>query len=187
MGRIVRRDRAAFEELYARYARRLGGYLWRMLREPELVEETLDDVMITVWQKADRFDRRSKLSTWLFGIAHNRALKSLERRRRQPAAPLDPLGDELTRLPSPARDPEDTALQRDQLRRLHRALERLSPEHRAVVELTFFEGRSYAEIAEIVGCPVNTVKTRIFHARRQLARSCGAADPGQREARRPRP
>ncbi|MDJ0850818.1 MAG: sigma-70 family RNA polymerase sigma factor [Myxococcota bacterium] len=185
VARVASGDRAAFEELYHAFARRLGGYLFKLLREQHLVEEALDDVLWVVWQKAGTFDPTARVSTWLFGIAHRKALKMMEQRRRHLRAvhPTDEAG-ELPRPDRPA-TPEESALRRDSLRQLARGIESLPAEQRAVVELTFFEGYSYAEVSQVMGCPVNTVKTRMFHARRQLRqalgrseRSTGALDAG---------
>ncbi len=171
--RVARGDRVAFEAFYRRFARRVGGYLFKLLRQHDLAEEALDDTMLVVWEKAHRFDGSGRVSTWLFGIAHRKALKAMERSRRHLRAvhPVH-LAEEASPLPEAPRpsDPEEQAYQRDRLRRLARGIEQLPPEQRAVVELTFLEGRSYGEIAEVLGCPVNTVKTRMFHARRQLGR-----------------
>ncbi|MDJ0865160.1 MAG: sigma-70 family RNA polymerase sigma factor [Myxococcota bacterium] len=169
--RVAQGDRSAFEALYHRYARRLGGFLFKLLRQDDLVEEALNDVMLVVWEKADRYDPAARVSTWLFGIAYRKALKARERTRRHRRAGELPEGT----LEGPARpdDPEEAAVRSDQLRRLAGGIEALSPDQRAVVELTFFEGRSYAEIAEVMGCPLNTVKTRMFHARKQLRRHLG--------------
>ncbi len=171
VGRVARGDREAFEELYRRVARRLGGYLFKLLRQQDLVEEALDDTMLVVWQKAGTFDASSRVSTWLFGIAHRKALKAMEHSRRHLRAVHPPLAEGREAEPERPADPEQKALRRDDLRRLARGIEGLPPEQRAVVELTFFEGLSYAEISDVVGCPVNTVKTRMFHARKQLRRS----------------
>ncbi len=171
---VAHKDRAAFEALYRRYGPRVGGYLWKILRNRELVDEAVDDVMLVVWQKADRFDGRSRVSTWILGIAHNKALKTLERSRRERAQPTDDVAElsdrEQTRREERP-EADDTFAQRAAVRALGRELGALSVEHRSVIELAFFEGRSYAEAAEILGCPVGTVKTRIFHARRQLLRN----------------
>ena len=169
--RIAEQDRAAFEALYGHFARRLGGYLFKLLRRHDLVEEALDDVMLVVWQKADTFDPGARVSTWLFGIAHRKALKVMERSRRHLRAVGPPPESAASDPPERSTDPEETVVQRDQLRRLARGIEALPTDQRAVVELTFFEGRSYAEISQVLGCPVNTVKTRMFHARKQLRRS----------------
>jgi RNA polymerase sigma-70 factor (ECF subfamily) len=153
-------------------------YLARLLRRPEVVEEVLDDVMVVVWQKADRFDGTSRLSTWILGIAHNKALKSLSGRfRRESERSLDETP--AAAVEDKAQGPEATALQGELRNTVEQAVALLPAEQRAVVELTFGQGRSYQEIAGIVGCPVNTVKTRMFHARRRLGRLLATVGIGQ--------
>ncbi|MCH9650566.1 MAG: sigma-70 family RNA polymerase sigma factor [Deltaproteobacteria bacterium] len=159
---IQLRDRAAFEELYTLYYRRLYGYLIRQLLPSDLIEEVINDVMYVVWKDAEKFQGRSRVSTWIFGIAYFSALKRLRK---------DPREQEVSDQEIANREAEDPG--RDIWRRelrlaLLKALRALSPEHRAVVELTYFQDCSYREISEIVGCPVNTVKTRMFHARLRL-------------------
>jgi RNA polymerase sigma-70 factor (ECF subfamily) len=169
----ARGDRAAFRVLYERYAPRLGRYILRLVGRREAVGEVVNDVMLVVWQSAARFDGGVSLSSLLFGIAHNKALKALEKTgaRREDALDEDgPEGPTLRDDGASARTPEDAAIGRQTGAALGSALERLSPNHRAVIELAFAEGYSYQEIAEITGCPVNTVKTRMFHARKQLLR-----------------
>ncbi len=161
--RVAAKDRQAFEVLYHRYARRLYGYVAKLIKQPELVEEVLDDVMLVIWQNAARFDQSSRLSTWIFGIAHHKALKALGRSSRQQTEPLPDVP-----LCGEEEDPEGIVARRELGQTITQALDALSPEQRAVVELTFYHGRSYQEIATITGCPVNTVKTRMFHARRRL-------------------
>jgi RNA polymerase sigma-70 factor (ECF subfamily) len=167
-GRVAAGDQEAFEALYHRYHRRLFGYLLRVLRRPALVEEVLDDVMVAVWQGAHRFDGRSRVSTWILGIAHHKALKALERARREADREGGEPSESAPDAPALHRGPERAALRGELRRQLRSAMDALSPVQRAVVELTFFYGYSYPEIAEIVGCPVGTVKTRMFHARRLL-------------------
>jgi RNA polymerase sigma-70 factor (ECF subfamily) len=133
-----------------------------MLRHGDLVEEVLNDTLMVVWQRADSFDGRSKLSTWVFGIAYRKALKALSRQD----LPVD--ANEAEEPADPGPGPEQQ-LGLAQLRvRLAEALAELSPEHRAVVELCYFHDMAYGEIAEVVGCPPETVKTRMFYARRRL-------------------
>jgi RNA polymerase sigma-70 factor (ECF subfamily) len=165
--RVAAKDRQAFETLYHRYGRRIFGYLWRQLRRREVAEEVLDDVMLVVWQSAGRFKEGSRLSTWLFGIAHKKALHAFRRLAR--SSPEDTRALEESPEPAAADDPIQGVERRELREALGRALEGLSPEQRTVVELTFYEHRSYQEIAEITGARVNTVKTRMFHARRRLA------------------
>jgi RNA polymerase sigma factor (sigma-70 family) len=161
--RVAAKDRQAFETLYHRYARRLYGYLAKFIRQPEVVEEVLNDVMLVLWQNASRFDNTSRLSTWILGIAHHKALKALARSSKPPA-------DALPTTPewSDREDPEGVVTRQELGHILTRALDALPPEQRAVVELTFYHGCSYREVAAITGCPVNTVKTRMFHVRRRL-------------------
>jgi RNA polymerase sigma factor (sigma-70 family) len=162
--RVAAKDRQAFETLYQRYARRLYGYLAKFIWQPEVVEEVLDDVMLVIWQNASRFDHSSRLSTWIFGIAHHKALKTLARSSRERPDLLPP-----AREWSDVDDPEGIMTRQELGQTLAQALDALSPEQRAVVELTYYHEHSYQEIAAITGCPVNTVKTRMFHARRHLA------------------
>lgn len=158
---VASKDRDAFEQFYRRYHRRLYGYLLRWIDQPELVEEVLDDVLFVVWTDAAKFGGRSRVSTWIFGIAFRKAMRALEQRSRQPSTG----GEELT---DSSFDTSPGQLHRELQLSLEKAFDSLSPEHRTVVELTYFEDCSYQEIAEIVRCPVNTVKTRMFHARKKL-------------------
>ncbi len=155
--RIGRGDRGAFSEIYRLYQPRLYGYLRRLLRDPATVEEVLDDVMLVVWKDARKFRGRSALSTWVFGIAYRKAMTAIRAEGRY-QAPLDRSADASTVADKPSPDSDW----------IRAALARLSVDHRQVVELTYFSGFSYQEIAEIAGCPINTVKTRMFHARRRL-------------------
>jgi RNA polymerase sigma factor (sigma-70 family) len=160
--RVKARDVDAFERLYRIYQPRLARFLINLLKRQQLVEEVLDDTMMVVWQTAGSFRGTSKLSTWVFAIAYRKALKA---RSRWP----DPVEDDQleTRV---SNDPApDAELDRSRLRgALVSAMDALSADQRAVVDLTYFHGLGYREIAEILTCPVDTVKTRMFHARRRL-------------------
>jgi RNA polymerase sigma-70 factor, ECF subfamily len=162
--RVAAKDRHAFEALYQRHAPRVQRYLYRLLSRPDVIEEVLDDVMLVVWQSAARFNHASRVSTWIYGIAHHKALKARAR-----------LAGRGTEVPVSDQEPLDTdgadvvTLRGELGRTVARGLAELSPEQRAVVELTFYHDRSYEEIARIMRSPVNTVKTRMFHARRRLA------------------
>jgi RNA polymerase sigma-70 factor (ECF subfamily) len=165
--KIGRGDRTAFEALYRIYHPRLTRFLMRLVRRPQLVEEALNDTLMVVWQRPDSFHGGSKLSTWIFAIAYRKAMKALGRfddPREDPEGP-----DRASQDQGPE---EDTAVFR---RRdlLARAMDELSPAHRAVVDLTYYHELDYNEIARILACPVGTVKTRMFHARRQLRRMIG--------------
>ncbi len=161
--RIAQSDRAAFRVLYERYYRRLFRFINRMTRQVDLTEEALNDAMLVVWQSAGSFAARSRVSTWLLGIAYRRALKLMEKDRVRAQRFTS---ESMINEPD-AGGPEPT--QQEILQEwLEAGLARLSPDHRAVIELTYYHGYSYQEIAEIMGCPTNTVKTRMFHARANL-------------------
>lgn len=162
LARIASGDLQAFERLYRNYQPRLTRFLTTLLKRPQLIEEVLDDTMMVVWQGAGNFRGSSKPSTWVFAIAYRKAAKA---RARWPDPVEEPAIDtRVSDEPQP-----DEELHHDHLRgALLRAMDQLSADHRAVVDLTYFHGLGYRDIAEIVGCPVDTVKTRMFHARRRL-------------------
>ena len=164
IARIRERDVRAFEILYRKYFGRLSRFLMNLIHRPQLVEEVLNDTMMVVWNKPDAFAGSSKLSTWIFGIAYRKAMKAL-RRWDQPVEDPD-LDVRVSEEPGPD---QQAGLEQIQAR-LATAMKGLSADHRSVVDLTYFQGFAYAEIAAIMGCPVDTVKTRMFHARRHLKR-----------------
>lgn len=155
-------DRAAFEALYRIYYPRLTRFLINLVRRPQLVEEVLNDTLMVVWERAASFNGASKLSTWIFAIAYRKAMKAL---RRQDEAVED---SEANQRISLDRGPDEACGLRKTHLLLMKAMNELSPDHRAVVDLTYFHEMGYREIAGILECPVNTVKTRMFHARRHL-------------------
>lgn len=161
--RVAARDREAFETLYGLHARGVCRYLSSQLRRPDIIEEALNDVMMVVWQRASSFNGTSRLSTWILGIAHNKVLKARARAGFSNEKPPESEHGQVE-----GKGPEQYVAEDELKKVIMRALDGLSSEQRAVIELTFYHDRSQAEIAEILGCPVNTVKTRMFHARQRL-------------------
>jgi RNA polymerase sigma-70 factor (ECF subfamily) len=162
--RIGSGDDGAFETLYRLYHPRLTNFVAKIVRRPQLVEEVLNDTMMVVWQRPDSFHGGSKLSTWIFAIAYRKALKGLKRFD-------DPLEDlEAPNRASGEQGPEESSAGARRRDLLAEAMQGLSPAHRAVVDLTYYHELDYNEIARILDCPVGTVKTRMYHARRQLRR-----------------
>jgi RNA polymerase sigma-70 factor (ECF subfamily) len=163
LGRIAAGDRAAFETFYHAYARRVLAYVRDVVHVAELAEEVTSDVMVAVWKSAARYGGRARVITWVLGIAHHKSLDAL-RRRGLASVPLDET------LPDGeiARAPEAAFLALEDSSRLEDALGTLSAEHRAVLQLMYAFGCSQNEIAGIVACPVATVKTRVFYAKRRL-------------------
>jgi RNA polymerase sigma-70 factor (ECF subfamily) len=159
--RIATGDRDAFRELYLRYHRRLGRFLSRVTRGREDAEEVINDTLWIVWQRAGEFRNASRVSTWIMGIAYRRALKLI--RRAATHARIVSMGS------AEAEPVEMDVLEvADRQQLLGRALATLPIEQRLVLEFTYYLDHSCEEIAEIMECPVNTVKTRMFHARRKL-------------------
>jgi RNA polymerase sigma-70 factor, ECF subfamily len=156
--RIAARDAQAMHELYHLYHRRLARFLMRLTSRYDLAEEVINDTFWVVWQHAADFRGASQLSTWIFGIAYRRALKTLKRVRPD-------LMVEADEAPEQVEEPWEHAELREWL---GVALAKLPHEQRMVLELAYNVGHSCEEIAAIMQCPVNTVKTRMFHARRKL-------------------
>ena len=197
LARIAAKDRKAFEEFYYLYAEIFGRFLMKMLKQSEWVDEAVNDVMLAIWQLAERYEpERGRLSTWLFGIAHNKGLKVLERYGHyNREASLDDFPIEIDSEEENVHDvydagtpshsnPERVVMGWELGDAMSWAFSKLSPDHQVVIELCFTEDFSYQEIAEIVNCPINTVKTRLFHARKRLADllSCKGfylSEPGQ--------
>lgn len=154
---VAARDREAMTELYRLYHSRLFKFAFRMSHSHATADELVNDVMLTVWRKADSFAGRSKVSTWVLGIAYRQTLRRITKRQISiaPEVELDELpGEERVNL-----EKRDWILD---------GLGRLPAAQQLTVVLVFYAGLSYEEIADISGCPVNTVKTRMFHARRKL-------------------
>jgi RNA polymerase sigma-70 factor, ECF subfamily len=154
-----------FARFYDAYHSRVYAFVMRHLGDPAEAADVLNEVMLEVWRSAARFEGRSQALTWVLGIAHHKALDALRRRGRSQTEELDEsLPDEEAPNPPELLDAAQNA------ERLRRCLERLSDDQRLVVHLAFFDDLPYPEVARIVDCPVGTVKTRIFHAKRLLRR-----------------
>jgi RNA polymerase sigma-70 factor (ECF subfamily) len=160
LDKVMAGDGEALRELYLIYHRQLANFLLRFTQRRDLVEEVINDTLYVVWCKAGEFRGDSRLSTWIMGIAYRCALKTLRRRGHQlfTAVPIEneylPAPDEL----DAAETGEWVAM----------AMRQLPTDQRLTVELAYGQGHSCEEIAEIMDCPVSTVKTRMFHARRKL-------------------
>jgi RNA polymerase sigma-70 factor (ECF subfamily) len=160
-------NRAAFQALYVKYYHQLLRFIYRITGQLETAQEGVNDVMLVVWGNAGTFEGKSRVSTWILGIAYRKALKLRQGARRWTdrfkAGDAD--SDELS---APVSEHIGRTDLRDLRDLLDHGMRNLPAKQRAVVELTYFYGYSYEEIASIVDCPVNTVKTRMFHARARL-------------------
>ena len=159
--RIAAGDQPAMRAIFARYRVRVYRWLLRLVDDESLAEDLLSEVFLDLWRHAASFEARSSLSTWLLAIARYKALSA---RRRRTDAELD----EATVSTVPD-DPEVTLQKKNRAEALRQSLLQLSPDHREVIDLAYYHGKSVKESAEIVSISEATVKTRMFYARRKLA------------------
>ena len=170
MARIVNYDRSAMHMLYARHHVRVYRFALRVLRDRALSEDVVSDVFFEVWRSADQFEGRSAVSTWLLGIARLKAFSAL---KRCPEEELDERA--ANTVEDPADDPASSLERKETDSVLRECLSGLPRGHREIIDLVYFHEKSIAEVAEIVGIPRNTVKTRMFSARKRLATMLQAA------------
>lgn len=154
-------DTHAFEVLYRSYFPRLTRFLNGMTRNVQLIEEIVNDTMLVVWQKAYSFDRSCKPSTWIFAIAYRKACKAIRGLE-------EPVDDDPDLHEGGAGGPEHELSQHRLQQAVGEALGHLPAVQAAVIRLAYHHDMGYADIADVMDCPVNTVKTRMFHARRRL-------------------
>jgi RNA polymerase sigma-70 factor (ECF subfamily) len=160
-------DRAKFEQLFGEFAPRVRTYFIRRGLNPSLAEEVVQEVMLTVWNNAERFDpAKGSMSTWVFAIARNRLIDSVRRQRRPEPDPNDPcwVGEREDQVVTP----ELATAVRRRAESLRGALDALPVEQRRVLEALYFEGQSMSELADATGIPLGTIKTRARLALRAL-------------------
>ena len=161
--RIAKRDQTAMSALYARHHVRLHRYLVRLVRNEAVAEELMNEVFLETWRKAGSFEQRSAVSTWLMSIAHNKAVSLIRKRS-------DETLDEgyALQIADDGDSPEVTSQKRDKAEIMRACMERLSPDHREIIDLVYYHDKSVLEAATILEIPENTVKTRMFYARKRL-------------------
>jgi RNA polymerase sigma-70 factor (ECF subfamily) len=170
IGRIARGDRLAMQVLFARHHVRVYRFVLRLLRDEMAAEDVIGEVFLDVWRQANRFEGRSAVSTWLIAIARFKALSQLRKRRE------DGLDDDAAEsIEEPSDDPELALAKVDKGEKLRKCLAGLSREHREVIDLVYYHEKSVEEVARIIGIPENTVKTRMFYARKKLGELCRMA------------
>ena len=175
VSRSQRGDTQAFEELVSRYHGKVYGLVYGMARNEQDAHDLCQETFIRAWQSLERFRGQSSFYTWLYRIATNLTIDMVRRKQRAPFVDVETrLGSDSDEVRRPeavtTNMPSDDAQRSDIREAIDRALEQLTPEHRAVVLLKDFEGLEYKEIAKIVGCSAGTVMSRLFYARRHLQR-----------------
>lgn len=167
--RVAKQDRAAITELYRVYHARLFKFIYRLTNSYSVADELVNDIMLVVWRSAADFRGDSKVSTWIFGIAYRQSMRRLRRKQIRLWPQVDP--DELAATGNGDLETEDW---------IRQALDALPAAQQLTMILVFYLGLSYSETAELTDCPVNTVKTRMFHARRKLREFLSASAPDER-------
>jgi RNA polymerase sigma-70 factor (ECF subfamily) len=160
---IAQRDKRALQQLYSRHHVRIYRFALRFLNDEAAAEDIVSEVFIDVWRQAERFEGRSQVTTWLLAIARNKALSLLRRRSSEE------LDDEVAEfIEDPSDNPEVAMLKSQRASVLQDCLTQLSPAHREIVDLVYYHEKSVEEVAQIISVPANTVKTRMFYARKRI-------------------
>jgi RNA polymerase sigma-70 factor (ECF subfamily) len=167
---IAAGDKSAMRVLYQRYNVRIYRFILRLVGNAELAEDIMSVVFLEVWRCAGRFKAESQVVTWLLAIARHKAISAL---RRRPEPQLD---DHMAAaLADPRDDPEAQMDQKDRCEIVQKCLTQLSPCQREIIDLVYYHEKSVKEVAQIVGVPEGTVKTRMFYARQHMSRLLTAA------------
>src|SRR5580658_10255677 len=164
IGRIANGDRLAMQVLFARHHVGVYRFVLRIVRNEANAEDLISDVFLDVWRQAGKFEGRSSVSTWLLSIARFKALSAL---RRKPESALDE--ETASAIEDRSDDPEITLAKKDKGAAMRACLGELSAEHREIIDLVYYHEKSVEEVAQIVGIPPATVKTRMFYARKKLS------------------
>ena len=164
VGLIADSDKRAMQVLYGRHNVRVYRFIVRLTGNTTLAEDLVSEVFLDVWRQAAGFEAKCQVSTWLLAIARYKALSALRRRSE------DQLDDvTAATIADPSDDPETIVYNKDRSTIVHKCLSQLSPAHREVIDLVYYHEKSVDEVAQIVGVPAATVKTRMFYARNKMA------------------
>ena len=162
---IAAGDQFAMQILFTRHRDRVNRFIQRFTRDESLAEDALSEVFFAVWRKAGSFKGECQVATWLLAIARNKTLALLRQRK---FLALDET--EAGLIEDPTDNPESALVKKSYSTLLQKCLNALSPNHRKIIDLVYYQSKSIQEAAEIVGVPLNTVKTRMFYARNQLGK-----------------
>lgn len=162
MKRIASHEEESLHILYSLYGQKMYAYAISILHDPDQAEDVLQECLVVAWQKASQYHGQGRLIAWLLGIIHHKSVSLL---RRASAVSLDEVSDEPT---SPEPSPPHQAEYREKSQIIQHVLQTLSPEHRMVLQLVFYQHLSMDESAKILKCPVGTVKSRLNYAKQML-------------------
>ncbi len=157
--KVAQKDAKAFEELFELTSKKIFFYLYRLIQNKETAEDIHVEVYAAVWKNAAKFKGKSKVTTWMFGIARNLALNELRKKYNENQSIYQPVKDENS---------YKAYNKFDRQQYIQEALLKVSAKHREILDLAFFHDASYAEIAQLLAIPENTVKTRVYYAKAAL-------------------
>jgi RNA polymerase sigma-70 factor, ECF subfamily len=163
IARVAAGDATALRALFVRHETRVFRFILRLVRNTAVAEELTNEVFLEVWRSAGSFKGAASPATWILGIAHHRAISSLRKNREES------WDQEVTlALPDTSDDPEIAAQKTDTTAILRRCIDALSPAHKGIIDLVYYHEMTIGEVGKILEIPVNTVKTRMFYARKRL-------------------
>jgi RNA polymerase sigma-70 factor (ECF subfamily) len=162
---IAAGDAKSLERLFARTQVRVFRYIMRVVKNQAIAEELLNEVFLSVWQNAKSYEGRSEPMTWMLSIAHNKAISAL-RKKTEVLGVIDETARDLV---AEADTPDIAAQKQDKSAKIRACIAELSPDHRTILDLVYYQEQSVADVAEVLGIPENTVKTRMFYARKKLS------------------
>jgi len=160
---IAAGDRSAMRAFYDRYNVQVYRFVLRLIRDASKAEDVVSEVFFVVWRQAGRFEYRSEVSTWVLAIARYKAISVMRQRQDEPVE--DAAAQEIV---DEANDSQVALEKKETAAVLRGCLTKLSAKHREVIDLVYYHEKSVNEVAEIIGVPTNTVKTRLFYARQQM-------------------
>lgn len=164
IARMAKGDQRAMPLLFARHRTRVHRFVLRRVRSEAMAEELVNETFLAVWQQAGRFEGASSATTWMLAIAHNKAVSALRKRREEA---LDE--DATAAIPDSGDSPETSLAKVGKAGILRACLNRLPDEQRVVMDLVYYHEQSVKEVSEVLGVPENTIKTRMFYARKKLS------------------
>jgi RNA polymerase sigma-70 factor, ECF subfamily len=164
IAQIAEGNKLAMRALFARHQVKVYRFALRIVRDSALAEDVVSEAFLDAWQHAGRYEGRSSVSTWLLGITRHKALTACNRRS------TESIDDDMAQnVVDATANPEADLDRKDTGAVIRRCIASLSPEHAEIIDLVYYQEKSIKEIVEILGIPDNTVKTRMFYARKRLA------------------
>ncbi len=162
LSRIANGEQQAMKTFYDRHSGAIYQFAKSWLSDPHEASDIMHETMLSVWRSAGHFEQRSQVKSWIFSIARNKAIDRNRKSARVKYTDVD------VEIPDDTPDAQEMVNAMQNAKQLRECISKLSDTHRSVIHLAFFEDLPYSEIAEIEGCPLGTIKTRILHAKRLL-------------------